>query len=297
MADKNDGGDKTEKPTPKRLKDARKKGDVPKSRDVSSTAVLAFWLVLLGLSIGYISERIFALAEASISLTSNDFGYSLQNIGQEALDSLIFISALLLIPITLFGLLIEFFQVGAIMTLEKIKPKMEHLNPAEGIKRMFSMDNFIEVIKSIAKTALLFFIGWLVLKNFLPELILMPQTDPSSISGGIWAIGLKLFMWTVGIFSFVAILDSAYQNFSFTKKMRMSMRDIKQEMKDSEGDPMIKQQRRQTHQEWAEQSSINAASNANALIVNPTHIAIALDYDKEVSPCLLYTSPSPRDRG
>jgi type III secretion protein U len=88
----------------------------------------------------------------------------------------------------------------------------------------------------------------------------------------------------VALFALVAILDAAYQRWSFTKKMRMSMRDIKQEMKESEGDPYIKQHRRQAHQEWSQRNAQQAARNANVLVVNPTHVAIAIDYDSETSP-------------
>jgi len=284
MADKNDGGDKTEKPTPKRLKDARKKGDVPKSRDVTNTSALALWLVLLGFSISYISERFVYFASVVLSVPSGEFIYTLQAVGGEAVEVLIIITTLLLVPIIAFSLLIEFFQVGPIITAEKFKPKMEHLNPAAGFKRMFSMDNLVEVIKSIAKTAILFFIGWLIFKHFLPQIMLLPQSDAATVGKSMWETVFKLFMWTLGVFSFIALLDLAYQRHSFTKKMRMSMRDIKQEFKDSEGDPMIKQQRRQTHQEWSEQSAVQSATDASALIVNPTHIAIALDYDRDNSP-------------
>jgi flagellar biosynthesis protein FlhB len=95
---------------------------------------------------------------------------------------------------------------------------------------------------------------------------------------------MKLLIYTAGLFVFVAVLDVAYQRYSFTKKMMMSMRDIKQEMKDSEGDPYVKGQRRQLQQEWAQRNQTNAARNANVLLVNPTHIAIAIEYDKETCP-------------
>ncbi|MET0052936.1 MAG: EscU/YscU/HrcU family type III secretion system export apparatus switch protein, partial [Candidatus Thiodiazotropha sp.] len=89
---------------------------------------------------------------------------------------------------------------------------------------------------------------------------------------------------TVGIFSLIAILDAGYQRFSYIKKLRMSMRDIKQEYKENEGDPVIKQQRRQAHQEWSQQSAAEAARSANVIVVNPTHLAVALDYDRDKVP-------------
>jgi type III secretion YscU/HrpY family protein len=286
MADKNDSGDKTEKPTPKKLKDARKKGDVAKSKDVSSTGVMILWIVLLGVALYYIIDRFTAL----ISITMNqagknaDFNFLLSAVGKESLDTLIELTALLIIPAAIIGTLIEFLQAGPVMTFDKIKPKMEHINPASGLKRMFSMDNLVEVIKSMAKTALLFVIGWLILKTWIPDLVKLPHTMTDHIGTTFWGMLLSLLLWSIGIFLFIAILDAGYQKYSYIKKLRMSMRDIKQEHKENEGDPMIKQQRRQAHQEWSQQSAADAAGSANVIIVNPTHLAVALDYDREKTP-------------
>jgi flagellar biosynthesis protein FlhB len=111
-----------------------------------------------------------------------------------------------------------------------------------------------------------------------------PDLPVQMVAAVLWKLTLHLLAWTVALFALIALLDSAYQRYSFTKKMRMSMRDIKQEMKESEGDPYIKQQRRQLHQEWSQRNAQSAARNANVLVVNPTHIAIAIDYDKETCP-------------
>jgi type III secretion YscU/HrpY family protein len=286
MADKNNSGDKTEKPTPKRLKDARKKGDVSKSKDITSTAIMILWIVLLAASLLYIVDRIAGFLTQTLTVIgqSHNLSYAIRYLGYDAFITLIQLSALLVGPVVLFGLFVEFLQTGPIMTLEKIKPKMEHLNIASGIKRMFSIDNLIEVIKSIIKTTLLFIIGWLVLQPYLPDLIKLPHTISAYIGETILDILFLLFLWTVGIFSIIAILDAGYQRFSYLKKLRMSMRDIKQEHKENEGDPLIKQQRRQAHQEWSQQSALSAARSANVLVVNPIHIAIALDYDRETIP-------------
>lgn len=284
MADKNDDGDKTEQPTPKKLKDAREKGSVAKSKEVTSTAELVLWLALIGLGISYAGERIALLMGNIFSNLGGHFIHTAPALGWMALEAVLIITAIFLLPIAAFGLIVEFLQAGPVLSFEKLKPKMENLNPAEGVKRMFSLDNLVEVIKAFAKTTLIFLIGWWVLESLLPELALLPRAQPLAIGEAIWQIALQLLGWTIGIFAFVSILDAAYQRHSFTKKMRMSRRDIQQEVKDSEGDPHVKAQRRQTHQEWSQQNSSQAARDANVLIVNPTHVAIALDYDKELCP-------------
>jgi type III secretion YscU/HrpY family protein len=281
-----DSGDKTEKPTPKKLEDARKKGDIAKSKDITNTVVLILWVALLGFGVSYAGERLMVLLDAALSAPSKngDFIHQLSTIGGIAIEALLIISAMFMVPVAVFGTLVDFLQIGPILSFEKIKPKMENLSLASGLKRMFGMDNLVEVIKHILKTSLLFFIAWLVFKAFIPELALLPTSDPTAIGTALQEVTFRLFAWTVGIFSLISVLDAGYQKYSHTKKLRMSMRDIKQEFKDSEGDPMIKQKRREAHQEWSQQGATQAAKDSNVVIVNPTHVAIALDYDRELSP-------------
>jgi type III secretion YscU/HrpY family protein len=292
MADKNDGGDKTEKPTQKRLQDARKKGDVSKSREVTSTVTLAVWLALAALATGFAATRLSVLFDSLFATIAQGwlttgFAGAARSIGGQAFELALLLVALLLAPVAAVGLLTDFLQAGPVLTFEKLKPKMDHMNPVEGVKRMFSMDNLIEVLKAVGKTALLFLVGWLVVKSALPQIVGLarsPTLPPQAIGALLWDLTLKLVAWTLALFALVSLLDAVYQRWSFTKKMRMSLRDIKQEMKESEGDPYIKAQRRQVHQEWSQRNSAQAARNAAAVIVNPTHIAIAIEYDRETAP-------------
>ncbi len=283
MAD-NNSGDKTEQPTPKKLKDARKKGDVPKSKDVTSTAVLILWLILFAFGLDYTYDQIVGIANQVFAVPDQDFSKDLARIGWAATKSVLALGAIFLVPVILFALAVEYLQTGPILTFEKIKPKLSHINPVEGIKKLFSMDNLIEVFKAVLKTGVLFLLAWIVIRQFIPELIMLPRTSLSVFGEAMYSLAFKLLILTVGIFALFALLDAIYQHFSFMKKNRMSKRDIKQEFKDMEGDPMIKQQRRQTHQEWADQGAMHSARTANALLVNPTHIAIAISYDKDKQP-------------
>lgn len=292
MADKNDSGDKTEKPTPKRLQDARKKGDVAKSKEVTSTVVLMVWLALGALLIGYAGMRIAALCETLFTTVGQGwhmtgFAGAARTVGGQAAELLLLLVAAFLVPAAAVGILTEFLQAGPILTFEKLKPKIENMNPVEGVKRMFSMDNLVEVLKAIIKTSALFVVGWLVIRSALPDIIGLArssQLPATALSGLLWTLTIKLLAWTCALFALLAGLDAVYQRWSFTKKMRMSMRDIKQEMKESEGDPYIKQQRKQLHQEWSQRNAAAAARDASVLIVNPTHIAIAIEYDPETAP-------------
>jgi len=284
MADSNDGGDKTEKPTDKRLKDARKKGDVPKSKEITSTLTLLVWLALGAMAIPLVGQRVVTLTGRVIEAVTQPFSFSAPAMGWLALETVLWATGLLLVPVIVVGLLVEFLQAGPVFAMEKVKPNAEHLNPAAGVKRMFSMDNLVEVLKAVAKTALLFAIGWLVLRSLMPQFALLSTAPPGAIGDALWALSLRLLAWTLGVFALVSVLDIVWQRHSFTKKNRMSLRDIRQEMKESEGDPHIKAQRRQTHQEWSQRNAANAAAQANVLLVNPTHVAIAIDYDRETCP-------------
>ena len=287
-----DSGDKTEQPTPKKLEDARKKGDVPKSKEVSSTVGLIIWLALGALTLTYATTRIGTLYESLFTVigqgwATTGFAGAARALGAQAAELAVMLVAILLVPVAAVGLLTDFLQMGPVFTFEKLTPKLENMNPVEGVKKMFTLDNLIELVKSVAKTALLFLVGWLVIKSEIPQIVGLARSTelPVQAMGALmWKVTLHLLAWTVALFALIALLDAAYQRYSFTKKMRMSMRDIKQEMKDSEGDPYIKQQRKQLHQEWSQRNSQNAARNANVLVVNPTHIAIAIDYDKDSCP-------------
>ena len=279
MAEKNDGADKTEQPTPKRLQDARKKGDVAKSKDVGATAVLVGWLVLAAVLTGFVGDRLTNLFDVAFTAMGQPFGQGFENAGASAAVTFVVISLALMLPVAIFGTLIEFLQVGPVFTFEKMSFKLDHMNPAEGIKRMFNTDNLFEVVKSVMKTALLVLITCIVVVSEFNTLAKLPAAGPDAALQAISASTRRLVVLTVIVFVLVSVLDFAYQRFAFTKKMRMSRRDIKQEHKDSEGDPHVKGQRRQLHQEWAQQNAVGAARDASVLVVNPTHIAVALDYD------------------
>lgn len=298
MAEKNDGGDKTEKPTAKKLADARKKGDVPKSKDVTATATLFVWFIVFIFGAGFAGSRIAALFDHGFAILSGDadFASASRSLGMEALWALVAISAVALIPAAVTGVLTEFLQAGGVFTTEKLKPSLDKLNPVEGLKKMFSLDNLIEALKTFAKATLIVVILWLVLRGSLAEIIdrtgplLQPAADAdgraaaASVLAYTGSLVRQALLWTFAVFVLVAVLDMGWQKHSFMKKMRMSLRDIRQEHKENEGDPLMKGNRRQLHEEWASQNAVGAARGANVLVVNPTHIAIAIDYDADSSP-------------
>lgn len=293
MAD--DSGDKTEKPTPKKLQDARKKGDISKSKDITSTAGMLAILLLAAMALPVVGEQIVALVRASFDLIQEPFALALPRLARQAGMTLLAVVGMVVVPVAVIGAFTEFVQAGPVFTMEKFKPKAENMNPAKGFKRMFSMDNLVELIKSILKTAVVGVIAWMAMKTVLPDLPLLAGGRPENVGSALWQTTWTLLAWAGGAFVLISALDLAWQRYSYMKKMRMSMRDIRQEVKDAEGDPHVKGQRRQLQQEWAQQGANNAAANAHVLVVNPTHVAIAIAYDRESCPVPTVTAKGEDD--
>ncbi len=284
MAD-DSSGEKTEKPTPKKLRDARQKGDVPRSRDLSLAlslvaALLMMWQVL---SIG--SPRLLALMDMTLTLPHGQaFGESLTALGAEAISVTLLLSALILIPVTLFSLFALFLQIGPLLALEKLMPKLSNLDPVAGFKRMFNADSFVECLKAVLLTMALFGIATYLILTNLDEMLRTVQATPMAFAAALLGITLRLFLWTLAIFAFVTAIDLVWQHHSFEKKMKMSLNDIKDEHKNMEGDPQLKGERKRLARQWAGEGAKKSASSASVLVVNPVHIAIAVLYDEEAAP-------------
>ena len=278
MAD-DDSGNRTEKPTPQRLKKARKEGDVSKSRELTSTVLVMVWLVLIWLLLPMGEQRLAALVDASIGAIDQPFEIALSAVGAQAIDAMLWLCVPLLLGAVFTATLADFLQIGPVLAFKKVKPDLKHINPTSGIKRIFSKDNLVEVIKAIVKSGALIGIFVLVLMQLLPQFAAQPYAEPSAMGALTWTGVTRIGMWVVFVFFFISVLDAFYQRYSFTKKMRMSIRDIRQETKENEGDPYIKSRRRQLHQEWAQQNMLASVRRSSVVVTNPTHVAVALYYE------------------
>lgn len=276
---KNDGsGEKTEQATPKKIRDARGEGQVAKSRDLSQTATLFIWTALLAGMASFYTDRLAYFATMSWTFVNAADPASLMTLGYTAVKVFL---ALTIVPmgiVALFGSLIELIQVGPLFAAKRIVPQPNRLDPAAGLKRLFSSQNLIEVARAIAKTALLMTLTALLVNMYLPDILQLPKVAPQ-VSGLLQkSILLTLMTWIVILFAVFSILDWLLQKWQHAKNLRMSKSDVRRENKDDQGDPQIRSQRKQLHQQWANQSALEATRNATALLVNPTHIAIAILY-------------------
>jgi len=278
--------EKTEKATPKKLRDARKKGQVAKSQDFPSAFTFVISVaVTLGLS-GYLFQQmagymisVFKRTSSNIDLQNRAGGFL-----SESLMVIFYCSLPIMVITTLAGLLVNFLIVGPLFSMEAMKFDVKRLNPVTNIKNMFKFKTVFELLKSIFKISGAIFIIWLVVWNSIPEVVATAAL-PVVVSAQVFSSFLVKVIIHVGIFFItIAIFDLIFQKKNFEKEMKMEKFEVKQEFKDTEGDPHIKSKRRQTAQEIAYQEGPSSVKRAKAVITNPIHIAVAVDYDEEKEP-------------
>ena len=276
--------EKTEQPTPKRLREAREKGDIAKSQDVAPALVV---LALTGYLVANAGDMFTKLQQmGSMVLTSATLPYAqalgmiLTGVGETALAIVTPIVALVMVT-ALVALLI---QVGVLVAPKAAMPKMDNLSPSKWFKKVFSVKNAVDFLKNIIKVGILGLTAWIVLRAHMRELFLLPGGDIRLLWATLGSAAMDLALHISGIFCVIAALDYLFQRWQHTKQHMMSKDEVKREYKEMEGDPLIKSKRKQLHQEMASQNSLGNVRKAKVLVTNPTHYAIALDYEKDKMP-------------
>ena len=280
-------GEKTEKPTPKKLRDARRKGQVAKSQDFPAAFTFVVSIAATLIMVPSIYDHLSALLKACFTaMKEEELLPVISYLFQEALYLILLLSVPIILVVAVVGMFTTFIVVGPVFAPEVFKFDIKKFNPVENLKAKFKLKTLIELLKSCLKIFIAGYIVYRVVYNSLPTLT---QTMKISVleSCILFAAFLKEVIIKIGVFFVtIAIFDFLFQKHTFEKDMRMEKFEIKQEYKDTEGDPLIKSRRRQLAQEIAYQEGpATAAAGAKAIVTNPTHIAIALDYDREVDPC------------
>ena len=274
-------GEKTENASAKKLKDARKDGNVPKSKDLSQTLTLCIWGLLLAFGGEYIVNQLSDLLAFTWNQNQGSTQMELVSKAVFAMKTLCLITLTPICVVVSVGILVDFFQVGPVFSIKPITPKFDHLNLANGFKRIFSLDNVFEVLKSIFKTVAIVLCVMVIIFLHIDDIVLLPHRDLREY----FSIEHHLILMTISVvvaaFFVLSMVDWLYQKYSYLKKLRMSKYDVKKEHKDQQGDPQIINKRRQLHRQWASQNVRQAVKKSNALLVNPTHISIALYYCPE----------------
>lgn len=278
--------EKTEKATPKKLRDARKKGQVAKSQDFPSAFTFAtaiFGVIAAG---SYLYKNLAAYIISTLKAVGTNIDLQNRAAGYltEAINVIMICSFPIVIVVAIVGILANFLIIGPLFSFQAMKFDLKKLNPVEGIKQKFKLKVLVELIKSILKITGAAIIIFFIIKHMLPEVILsvkLPIIGNLTIVSGF----LKKVAIQVGIFFLlIALFDLAFQKKQFAKEMMMEKFELKQEFKDTEGDPMIKGRRRERFREIAYSEGPSAARRARAIVTNPTHIAVALGFEEEKDP-------------
>ena len=278
--------EKTEKATPKKLRDARKKGQVAKSQDFPAAFTFVVSISAVVLSSGYIFQQlmgyfgyVFKGISGDVDMANRAGGY-ISGAFHVILSCCIPIMGL----VAIVGLLVSFLTVGPVFSMEAMKPDLKRMNPVTNIKNMFKFKTVFEVIKSVLKITGAVILIYTVMNGSLQELVATAAMSPLAITQVVASFLIKVAIRVGIFFLIIGLMDLVYQKYNFGKEMRMEKFEVKQEYKDTEGDPHIKSKRKQTAQEIAYQEGPGAARRARAIVTNPTHIAVALEYKEEEEP-------------
>jgi type III secretion protein U len=277
-------GEKTEQPTPKKLQDARKKGDVPYSRDFSQTMLTLALLSYVVLDSQNILAGLLRILSIPATLAGMEFQQALKVAGNTCLREALALMAPFLLIVLGLGLFVEFIQIGLIFAAEKAKPSGTKLNVVSNIKNIFSIKNLVEVLKSTVKIVCFSLLTWMLLREGLGPLV---HAVHGGLEGVVTVNGelFRMLLQYSAVFCLViAGLDMGWQRRQRTKRLMMTKEEVKREQKDMEGQPEIKQQRKRLHQEMSGGGPGEAVRKSSAMVVNPTHIAVALRYVPDETP-------------
>jgi flagellar biosynthetic protein FlhB len=283
VAEDQDDSQKTEEPTQKRLEEARKKGDIAKSTDVP------IWFLILATAgimsaAGPLSAMI---ADPLVRILDHPHAFKLSDGGaQQLMGSLLMSLALplgiIFATIAIASVLGHVLQHRPLWTGEKIKPDLAKLSPMKGLKRMFGMQGWMNLLKSFLKmaaiTAAMIYAVW-------PEATAISESgrlEPAALLAMTQVIAGRLLLAAIVVIGIIAAMDYAYQRFSFMQRMRMSRRDIRDEVKQQEGDPHIRARLRQIRLERSRKRMMQNVPKSTVVITNPTHYSVALRYDPDV---------------
>lgn len=285
------GGEKTEPATDKKLQDARKEGQVAKSKEIANGLGLLSLFLVLKFYVGTMGTRFLEMFQGvynNIPGILTFWGGNMPQADMRRLFNQMMLNVLLtILPIMLIAFVVAFVsdvaQVKWKVTGKPLQPKLSKLNPLKGFKKIFSANSLVELIKSLLKIGLIIYITYSFLKGKQPVLLsLYNMTLMQALSLAaemVTDLGIRI----AAVYMIIALADYIYQKFKFSQDMKMTKQEIKDEFKQSEGDPQIKGRIRQKMQEASRRRMMQDLPRADVVITNPTHFAVAILYDPDVA--------------
>ena len=280
-----EGGEKTELPTPKKLRDARQKGQVCTSKDVVSTALLIVLLAVLSALAVVLTDDISDLLRfIGGRIGENDLP-ALRETSKMALFVTLKHSFIFVIVAAVTGVVANLVQIGFLLTFEPLKPDLKKINPAEGAKKIFSLKNVFGFLKNCAKVTFLGYLIYKIVVASVPALLPLCYGTVDDVLPVLGSVLRRLAVYTVFGYVVIALIDRLFQQRNFTKQMMMSKDEVKREYKEMEGSQEIKQAQRQFRDELLNGPPPRQATRqANVVVTNPTHLAVGIRYRTEESP-------------
>jgi flagellar biosynthetic protein FlhB len=281
VAEETEDAQKTEEPTPRRLEEARRKGQVASSREVNHwfiilAGAISFMTLAPGMTKGVVHALSRFATEPDLVATGRaGIGAALESMLGQVLLAVLPIIGLLVVAAILAGVV----QSGLVFSAERIKPELSKISLAKGVKRLFSLKSIAEFVKSVLK---LIIVGGVVTMLFIPifdDLTSVTTMSTIDAMGLLQSLAVRLFIGVLAVMSVIAVIDFLYQRFEHMKSLRMSRQEIKDELKQTEGDPQVRARLRQIRTERARRRMMAAVPDADVVITNPTHFAVALKYD------------------
>ena len=284
---------KTEKATPKRRRDERKKGNIFFSNDAVSVVVLIAGLATLFLSMGSMADNLGQFLRSCISLVrlsqGTDAVGDLRQLLPELLWSFVLtVGPILLVP-TVAGIAATFFQTKLLVTGESLRPKFSRINPLQGIKRLFSLRSLIEALKGLLKITVLLYIIYNFLAGTVELFTKYLFTDLVTACSHLAGLAFQMSMQIAVAYVVLAAADVFYQWMDYERQLRMSKQEIKEEFKQIEGDPQVKGRIKEIQRKMAQSRMMQKVPQADVVVRNPTHFAVALRYkpDRDRAPVVL----------
>jgi flagellar biosynthetic protein FlhB len=286
MAEGDDAASKTEDASPRRLEEARKQGDVVKSIDLAHVCALAGTFGALAIGGGALARH---LAEQLLPFIAHPDAIQLQGKAGVAVSWQVMMAAgpalaTVMGSTMLAGIGGNLIQHGFLFTPAKLAPNLSKLNPAEGVKRLFGIDGMMNFLRSALKVILVSLVAWWVLAPHASELPALIGVGPVGILNYSAGVGRSLLFAVICLLALGGMLDFFWQRQRFMTKMKMSKEEVKEDFKQSEGDPRIKARQRQIRMDRARRRMIQNVPNATVVVVNPTHYAVALRYEQGETP-------------
>lgn len=276
-------GEKTEKATPQKKKDARKKGQVARSAEFAPAFNLSLVFLFLLLGGSWMLDVLLGIVRESL-ITYSLWQVTAENLSvltyQLTFEAIKVVGPIMLLSLVV-GLGVNFLQVGPLFTVEPIKFKLDKINPIQGAKRIFSLRSLVELCKALLKITCGLYIAYVIIWNAKDELLQLSLKPLDSVLGfTAWEV-LKLGLFIGLALVVLAVLDYLYQRYEHEKNLRMSKQDIKDEFKRLEGDPLIKSKIKERQRQMAMRRMMQQVPTADVVITNPTHFAVAIRYDAQ----------------